>query len=50
MANAILGIVNFFKINKITAGPLKKIERLKWLEYYNMQPADTDVKRIKFKK
>ena len=50
MANTILGVVKLFKIDKIAAGPLKKIEHLKWLEYYNMHITGTDVKRIKFKK
>ena len=49
IANTILTVLKLFKIDK-TTGPLKKIEDLKWLEYYNLQISGTHIKQIKFKK
>ena len=49
LANTILKVLKLFKIDKIT-GPLKKIEDLKWLEYYNMHIAGAHIEKIKFKK
>ena len=49
VANTILKVLRLFKIDKIT-GPLKKIEDLKWLEYYNMHITGAHIKKIKFKK
>ena len=49
VANTILKVLKLFNIDKIT-GSLKKIEDLKWLEYYNMHITGAHIKQIKFKK
>lgn len=41
--------LKLFKVDRIT-GPLKKIEDLKWFEYYNMHITGTYITKIKFKK
>ena len=49
LANTFLEVLKLFKIDTST-GPLKKIEDLKWLEYYNLHISGTRIKLIKFKK
>lgn len=49
MANTILEVLKLFKPDKVI-GPLKKIEDLKWLEYYDMHITGTYIKKVKFKK
>ena len=44
IGNTILKVLKLFKIDKIT-GPLKKIEDLKWLEYYNMHVTGAQIKK-----
>ena len=47
--NTILKVLKLFKVDKLK-GPLKNIEDLKWLEYYNMHITGSYIKKIKFKK
>ena len=47
--DTILKVHKLFKIDKLKGG-LKKIEDLKWLEYYNMHITGSYIKKIKFKK
>ena len=42
-------VLKLFKVDKLKGG-LKKIEDLKWLEYYNMHITGGYIKKIKFKK
>lgn len=49
IANTILGFLKLFKVDEIT-GPLKKIEDLKWFEYYNMHITGASITKLKFKK
>ena len=49
IANTILKFLKLFKVDKVT-GPLKKIEKLKWFEYYNMHITGASITKIKFKK
>jgi len=47
--NKIWKIPKLFKVDEIS-GPLKQIEKLKWLEYYDLLIKGDDIKKIKFKK
>ena len=49
IGKTILGVLKLFKVDKMT-GPLQKIEKLKWLEYYNLHITGDHIKKVKFKK